>query len=118
MSRGMGIRQREILTVLAATPAIHFRDLLPGTYTRAQYSATYRAAHRLAGAGKLDIWQYGLCRSALIVARVGLGWRTAASTAEARRKALSVVPVPEKNRFNTYRPIVIEGEIPPGDENA
>lgn len=62
MSRGFGIRQRQILAELARQECFWLRTLLPRDCTRAEYNALNRAAQKLEDAGLvvMDRWRYHL----------------------------------------------------------
>jgi len=76
MSRKLGRWQRRILAALEAHPIVYLRDLLPKDRPQSHYQALYRAAHSLAASGKIAIWQGGLSRPMLKLARLGVDVQT------------------------------------------
>jgi hypothetical protein len=88
VSRGPGVWQRGILAAVEQHEAIYLIDLLPRDPSDAMYqAAVYRAAHTLARAGRIDLWQGGLSHSPLIVARLGTPWPAARDTKRLVRPA-------------------------------
>lgn len=69
MSKGPGVRQREILRCLEATEAgcCWLTDILHDGYTPSEYQATYRAANKLHVAGRIEVvrFMYGKEKVAL-----------------------------------------------------
>jgi len=55
MSKGPGKWQRTILDALETQESVFLRDLLPGNYSSADYSAIHRAANKLLEDGKVWI---------------------------------------------------------------
>lgn len=69
MSKGPGLRQREILRFLEAIEAgcCWLTDVLHDGYTASEYQATYRAANKLHEAGRIEVvrFMYGKEKVAL-----------------------------------------------------
>src|SRR5262245_58834421 len=55
MSRGPGLRQRQILEVIEEIGVASLLQLLPKPYTDSDYAALHRAAHLLARGGKIEL---------------------------------------------------------------
>jgi hypothetical protein len=111
MSRGYGIWQRRILTVLEIKPVFYLRHMLPLHPTRAQQVALLRAAHTLETYGKITLthWVAGhRDQGHIMVARPGVDTMAARRDHNATltfwgtwREILSVIGLKHSDTDNT-----------------
>lgn len=96
MSRGPGRWQRLILAEVERGRCFYLVDLLPITYTRADYNALHRASVQLEKADRITVWRF-MC-----------GWKKTAicppGAPNPARESLSVGRLARCHPSNTYEP--------------
>ena len=110
MSRGLGRWQRAIMDLIRDGKHHYLVDVLPPSYTRADYNAADRAALRLLDAGRISVWRY-MCGA---VDPLGLVERHGGDCRGSFRRYVAIGPpgAPEPDRKTLNRDTLNVGRVP------